>query len=72
MDKTTEIDKEEIESYRLLRAESQKKRDAYLANIPKRNLDIARLRYVDKLSLAKIGERFGITRARVHQILNDL
>jgi DNA-directed RNA polymerase specialized sigma subunit len=71
MHNTTKVDKEQIAHYRELRIQSQKKRAEYLANIPKRNLEIARLRYEEQLSLAKIGERFGISRQRVNQILND-
>lgn len=35
-----------------------------------RALAIGRLYYVEKLSMKKIGERYGLTKQRVHQILN--
>ena len=72
MDNTTQTYEEQLAQYRLLRADAQKRKEEYIEKLPQRKLDIARLYYQEHLTLAKIGERYGITRARVHQILNDL
>jgi DNA-directed RNA polymerase specialized sigma subunit len=71
-----EISKQEYEAelamYRELVKDAKHKKKEYISKIPARNLDIARLRFREGLTLAKIGERYGISRGRVHHILNSL
>lgn len=62
----------ELAEYREMKKTSNERREEYLLKLPQRNLDIARLYYKEGLSLAKIGVRYGLSRARVHQILNGL
>ena len=46
----------------------RKGRDAYQARLK----EIATLRFKENMSLDAIGKRYGITRQRVHQIINSI
>jgi DNA-binding transcriptional regulator LsrR (DeoR family) len=53
----------------------QATRDQRIAKRAKRSRDIqemAKLHLIDKLSYADIGKKYGITRQRVHQLINTL
>ena len=72
MDDNTQTYEAQLREYRALRADAVKKKQEYMDKMPQRKVDIARLYYKEGLSLAKIGERYGLSRQRVHQILNEL
>lgn len=39
--------------------------------VKRRNTEVCKLRYVDGLTLQAIGTRYGLTRERVRQIINE-
>jgi DNA-directed RNA polymerase specialized sigma subunit len=55
-----------IDELRTLQAKAHNDRKAK----PDRDLEIVRLRYIDGLTLNAIGQRYGLTRQRVMQIVH--
>ena len=63
-----ELTLEELEKLNSQRkGEITKEKAAYLA----RRKEIMKLHLVDKLPMATIGKRFGMSRQRIHQIINN-
>lgn len=61
-----------IEKLRALRdADALARREA-IANKAQRDFEIARLRFVEGLTLQAIGDRYGLTRERVRQLIAKL
>lgn len=61
-----------LEELRALRDAAQQKRKEAIANKGLRNIEIARLRLVEGLTLQAIGDKYGLTRERVRQLIAEL
>ena len=57
-----------IEELRALQSEYIKSKEETKRIEHARNMEIMRLRFQDKMSLASIGKKYGLSRQRVHQI----
>lgn len=61
-----------LEELRTLKQEVAEERKQITAKRGQRLLEMAHLHYVEKKSLAEIGKQYGLSRQRVHQILQDV
>lgn len=59
----------EIEELRTLQKEYKQRKEAFKKTLPQRKIDILNLRLKDKWTLQAIGDKYGLTRERVRQIV---
>jgi DNA-directed RNA polymerase specialized sigma subunit len=59
-----------IEQLRDLQTKAREDKEQKIKEIPARDLEMIRLRFVEGLTLQTIATRYGLTRQRVFQVVN--